>query len=251
MDFYPAIDIRGGKCVRLLQGDYDKETVYGEDPIAMARRWESEGAQWLHVVDLDGAREGTPRNKNLIRALVSAISIPIELGGGVRDVVTARAYLEVGVQRVIIGSILHKDPKTAERILSDPACAGRVGLGIDAKGGRVAVQGWEEVTETTALELMRCYAKWKPPVVVYTDIGRDGMMAGPNLEDTAAMGRACKDAGIGVILSGGVSSLRDVERARPLEADGVIGVISGRAIYEGKLDVAQAVRCLRSGGPLT
>lgn len=247
MDFYPAIDIRGGKCVRLLQGDYEKETVYGEDPIAMARRWESEGAQWLHVVDLDGAREGVPRNRALIQSLVNAISIPVELGGGVRDVKTARAYLEVGVRRVIVGSILHKDPAAAEAILSDPACAGRVGLGIDAKGGRVAVQGWEEVTETTALDLMRRYAKWKPPVIVYTDIGRDGMMSGPNLEDTAAMGRACKEVGIGVILSGGVSSLRDVEAARTLAADGVIGVISGRAIYEGKLDVAQAVHCLRSG----
>ena len=245
MDFYPAIDIRGGKCVRLLQGDYDKETVYGEDPVAMARRWESEGAQWLHLVDLDGAREGVPRNRNLIKAVVEALSIPVELGGGIRDVATAKAYLEVGVERVIIGSILHKDPKTAQAILEDAACAGRVGLGIDAKGGKVAVAGWEEVTEKTALEFVQEYAKWNPPVVVYTDIGRDGMMSGPNLEDTAAMGRACKEARIGVILSGGVSSLEDVEQARSLAEDGVIGVISGRAIYEGKLDVARAVQCLR------
>lgn len=245
MDFYPAIDIRGGKCVRLLQGDYEKETVYGEDPVAMARRWESEGAQWLHVVDLDGAREGVPRNRDLIKAVVEAISIPVELGGGIRDVATARAYLEVGVRRVIVGSILHKDPETAKAILGDERCAGRVGLGIDAKGGKVAVAGWEEITGKTALEFLDEYARFKPPVVVYTDIGRDGMMSGPNLEDTAAMGRACKEAGIGVILSGGVSSLADVKQARTLADDGVIGVISGRAIYEGKLDVAAAVRELQ------
>lgn len=245
MDFYPAIDIRGGKCVRLSQGDYARETVYGEDPVAMAEHWQRQGATWLHVVDLDGARDGVPKNRELIRALVSKVTIPVELGGGIRDAATARAYLEAGVARVILGSVLVKDPAEAERILSDPACAGRAGLGIDAKGGKVAVDGWKTVTDQTAHQLMERYKTWKPPVIVYTDIGRDGMMSGPNFEDTAALARACKAAGIGIILSGGVSSLEDVKAARALEGDGVVGVISGRAIYDGGLSVREAVKALK------
>lgn len=239
MIFYPAIDIRGGKAVRLAQGDFARETVYGEDPVAVAKKWVAEGARWLHVVDLDGAREGVPANQDLIRRLTDEVDVPVQLGGGVRDIQIAGAYLAAGVARVILGSVLIKNPEEARQILA--AYPGQVGLGVDAKGGRVAVEGWKTLTERTAVEVVRDYAVYNPPVVVYTDIGRDGMMGGPNFEETA---RLAREGGVPVVLSGGVSTLQDVAGARALENDGVVGVISGRAIYTGELSVREAVEAL-------
>ncbi len=240
MIFFPAIDIRGGRCVRLEQGDFTKERVHGDDPVEVARRWEKEGAQWLHVVDLDGARDGAPANRDLIRRLVGAVKIPVQLGGGIRDVAAARAYFEAGVQRIVLGSVLVKNPAEAVRILE--AFRGKAALGVDARAGAVAIDGWKTITERTAVDLIGQYVPWNPAAVVYTDIGRDGMMKGPNITETRRLARAC---GLPVILSGGVSSLADVQAARELEAHGVIGVISGSAIYTGSLRVPEAIATLK------
>ncbi len=245
MIFLPAIDIRGGRCVRLSQGDFGRETVYGDDPVEMARRWKAEGAEWVHVVDLDGARDGVPQNRRLIEAIAGEVGVRIELGGGIRDVATAKGYLAAGVERVVLGSVLVKNPAEAEAILREPACRGRAALGIDAKDGKVAIDGWTALTAWTAAGLVERYRSWGPAAVIYTDIGRDGMLSGPNLEATRALAGFCRPFGIGVILSGGISTLEDLRAAKALEPGGVTGVISGRAIYTGGLQVAEAARILR------
>ncbi len=233
----PAIDLKDGKCVRLEQGLMERDTVYSDDPAATARRWQEEGGELLHIVDLDGAFAGVPKNRAAIEAIIKAIDIPAQLGGGIRDLETIEAYLALGLSRVIIGTAAQRNPQ-----LVTEACRrfpGRIVVGIDAKNGMVAVQGWAEVTGVTAVELAKRFAGDGVAAIIYTDIARDGMLQGPNLEATRALAEA---AGIPVIASGGVSSLKDIENLLAIEAYGVTGVITGKAIYSGALNLHEAVR---------
>jgi phosphoribosylformimino-5-aminoimidazole carboxamide ribotide isomerase len=232
----PAIDLKEGKCVRLEQGLMEKDTVYSDNPAAMARHWQDEGGELLHLVDLDGAFAGVPKNREAIRAIVAAVDIPTELGGGIRDLATIEAYLELGIDRVILGTVAKENPAlVAEACRRFP---GRIVVGIDAKGGLVAVRGWAEVTEKRAIDLAREMEGFGVTAVIYTDIARDGMMQGPNLEATAALAEAIS---IPVIASGGVSNLDDIRNLLQIEASGVEGVITGKAIYTGSLNLREAV----------
>ncbi|TLM67342.1 MAG: 1-(5-phosphoribosyl)-5-[(5-phosphoribosylamino)methylideneamino]imidazole-4-carboxamide isomerase [Deltaproteobacteria bacterium] len=233
----PAIDLKDGKCVRLEQGLMERDTVYSDDPAATARRWQEEGGELLHIVDLDGAFAGVPKNRAAIEAIVKAIAIPAQLGGGIRDLATIEAYLALGLSRVIIGTAAQRNPGlVAEACKRFP---GRIVVGIDAKNGMVAVQGWAEVTDITAVDLARKFENDGVAAIIYTDIARDGMMQGPNLEATRALAEA---VGIPVIASGGVSSLKDIENLVAIEKYGVAGVITGKAIYSGSLNLREAVR---------
>jgi phosphoribosylformimino-5-aminoimidazole carboxamide ribotide isomerase len=234
----PAIDLRGGQCVRLRQGDYSQETVFGDDPAAMARRWVEQGATYLHLVDLDGARAGRPVNGDSIRRIVAAAGVPCQLGGGLRSKLDLAEALGWGVKRVILGTRALQDPAWCESMCR--TFPGQVMLGIDARAGRVATDGWLNDSTTSALELARRCAAWPLAGIIYTDITRDGMMAGPNIEATAELARAV--AGVAVIASGGVTTLDDVAR---LAGTGLAGCIIGRALYEGRLDLAAAIAVAR------
>ena len=235
----PAIDLRAGRCVRLRQGDYNQETVFDADPVAVARRWVGQGATYLHLVDLDGAKAGHPVNGDSIQRIVREAEIPCQLGGGLRTGEHVAQALAWGVRRVIIGT----------RALKDPAWLGalcakypeRVVLGIDAKDGRVATEGWLEVSDISALDLARRCAEWPLAAIVYTDISRDGMLAGPNAEALAELAARVQ---VPVIASGGVTTLDDI---RTLKKLGLAGCIVGRALYEGRLDLSRAIEIARSG----
>ncbi|MGK2908036.1 MAG: 1-(5-phosphoribosyl)-5-[(5-phosphoribosylamino)methylideneamino]imidazole-4-carboxamide isomerase [Desulfuromonadales bacterium] len=232
----PAIDLKEGKCVRLEQGLMEKDTVYSDNPAEMARHWQDEGGELLHLVDLDGAFAGVPKNREAIQAIVAAVDIPTELGGGIRDLKTIEAYLSLGVDRVILGTVAKENPAlVADACLRFP---GRIVVGIDAKGGLVAVRGWAEMTEKKAIDLAREMEGLGVVAIIYTDIARDGMMQGPNLEATAALAEAIS---IPVIASGGVSSLDDIRNLMRIEASGIEGVITGKAIYNGALNLREAV----------
>lgn len=238
----PAIDLKEGKCVRLEQGLMEKDTVYGHDPAAQALIWQQQGGELLHIVDLDGAFAGVPRNKEAIEAIVKAIGIPTELGGGIRDLATIEAYLSLGIDRVILGTVAKENPELVKE-----ACRlfpGQIVVGIDANNGFVAVRGWAEVTEKKATEMAKELEGFGVSAIIYTDIARDGMMQGPNLEATKALAEAIS---IPVIASGGVSSLKDIENLMAIEASGVVGVITGKAIYTGALDLRTAVELTRRG----
>jgi phosphoribosylformimino-5-aminoimidazole carboxamide ribotide isomerase len=232
----PAIDLKEGKCVRLEQGLMDKGTVFNDNPAAQARAWQDQGAEMLHIVDLDGAFAGQPKNRAAIEAIVKAITIPSQLGGGIRDIETIEAYLSLGLSRVIIGTAAQRNPELVKE-----ACAkfpGRIVVGIDAKNGMVAVQGWAEVTGITAVDLARKFEDCGVAAIIYTDISRDGMLQGPNLEATKALAEAVS---IPIIASGGVSSLKDIRDLMAIEASGVTGVITGKAVYTGAIKLAEAV----------
>ncbi len=232
----PAIDLKDGKCVRLEQGLMEKDTVFSDNPDAQAHAWEAQGAELLHIVDLDGAFAGEPRNRSAIEAILKAISIPAQLGGGIRDLATIEAYLSLGLSRVIIGTAAQRNPALVEE-----ACRkfpGRIVVGIDAKNGMVAVQGWAEVTDVAAVDLARKFEGFGVAAIIYTDIARDGMMQGPNLEATRQLAEA---VAIPVIASGGVSSLQDIRNLLAIESAGVSGVITGKAIYTGALDLRAAI----------
>jgi phosphoribosylformimino-5-aminoimidazole carboxamide ribotide isomerase len=235
---YPAIDLKGGQCVRLLRGDMNAATVFGDDPAAQAAAFQAAGCRWLHVVDLDGAFAGRPANAEAVAAILSRVTVPVQLGGGVRDMAAIEGWLSRGVARVILGTVAVRDPA----LVRDAARAfpGRVAVGVDAREGRVAVEGWAEATDLTALDLARRYEDAGVAALIYTDIERDGAMQGPNVEATAALARAVS---IPVIASGGVSSLDDL---RALKACGakLDGAISGRALYDGRIGVAEAVALL-------
>jgi len=236
-ELIPAIDLLGGRCVRLTQGRYEEATVYGVDPAAVARRFLAAGVKRLHVVDLDGAREGRPVNGTAIRALLAAAGrVPLQLGGGLRSAAAIDAALGLGVDRVVLGTAALREPGlVAEAARRHP---GRVALGIDARAGRVAVQGWLETSELSAGELARRFEDAGVAAIVYTDIERDGMLSGPNLEATAALAAGVR---IPVIASGGVGSLDDVRRAAGLAKRGVAGLIVGRALLSGALDLEAAL----------
>jgi phosphoribosylformimino-5-aminoimidazole carboxamide ribotide isomerase len=232
----PAIDLKGGRCVRLAQGDFNRTTVYGEHPAEVARRWQDKGAERLHVVDLDGSLAGVPRNREAIRDIISAVNIPVELGGGIRDMDTIADYLSLGVRWIILGTAALRNPE-----LVQDACrsfADQIILGIDARDEMVAVQGWTETTSLAAVDLIRSYGDCRISAVVYTDIRRDGMETGVNIEATKALACAVE---IPVIASGGVGGIRDIEKLLEIEDSGVIGVIAGRALYTGALSLEEAI----------
>jgi phosphoribosylformimino-5-aminoimidazole carboxamide ribotide isomerase len=236
----PAIDLKGGKCVRLEQGLMERDTVFCDNPAQQAIEWVREGGELLHIVDLDGAFAGVPKNRQAISAIVASISIPTQLGGGIRDISTIEAYLELGIGRVILGTAAQRNPE-----LVMEGCRlfpGRIVVGIDAKDGMVAVQGWAEVTGIRAVDLARKFEGYGVSAIIYTDISRDGMMAGPNIEATKALAEAIS---IPVIASGGVSSLKDIENLMAVESSGVSGVITGKAIYSGAIKLAEAVELTR------
>jgi len=232
----PAIDLKEGKCVRLEQGLMDKDTVFNECPASQALEWQNQDAELLHIVDLDGAFAGQPKNRTAIEAIIKAISIPAQLGGGIRDIATIESYLSLGLSRVIIGTAAQRNPELVRE-----ACArfpGQIVVGIDAKNGLVAVQGWAEVTGITAVELARKFEDCGVSAIIYTDISRDGMLQGPNLEATQALAKAVS---IPVIASGGVSSLDDIRNLMAIESSGVTGVITGKAVYTGAIRLAEAI----------
>jgi len=232
----PAIDLKEGRCVRLEQGLMDKDTVFNDDPAAQALEWQRQGAELLHLVDLDGAFAGEPRNRSAIEAILGAISIPAQLGGGIRDLATIEAYLSLGLSRVIIGTAAQRNPDLVKE-----ACnrfPGRIVVGIDAKNGMVAVQGWAEVTDCTAADLARRFEGFGVSAIIYTDISRDGMLQGPNLEATRELAEA---VAIPVIASGGVSRLEDIKNLMAIEKSGVTGVITGKAVYTGAIKLAEAI----------
>jgi len=238
MILYPAIDLKEGRCVRLLRGDMATATVFADDPAAQARAFVDAGCEWLHLVDLDGAFAGRPTNRAAVESILAAVTIPVQLGGGIRDRATIDGWLERGVARVILGTIALRDPDLVRAAAK--AHPGRIAVGIDARDGRVAVEGWAETSATTATDLARRFEDAGVAAIIYTDIDRDGAMAGPNVEATAALAQAVT---IPVIASGGISSLDDL---KALKASGapLNGAISGRALYEGRIDLAAAVRLL-------
>lgn len=232
----PAIDLKDGVCVRLEQGLMDKDTVFNDNPAAQALAWQNQGAELLHIVDLDGAFAGEPKNRAAIEAILKAITIPAQLGGGIRDIATIEAYLSLGLSRVIIGTAAQRNPELVREACS--RFPGRIVVGIDAKNGMVAVQGWAEVTGITAVELARQFEDCGVAAIIYTDISRDGMLQGPNLEATQALAKA---VAIPVIASGGVSTLKDIENLMAIEQNGVTGVITGKAVYTGAIKLAEAI----------
>lgn len=245
MIIFPAIDLKGGVCVRLMQGDPDRATVYGQDPVAVARHWEAQGAEWLHLVDLDGAFSKAPVNSAIIFDIARSVSIPVQVGGGIRTLENAADYLAGGVARVILGTVALRRPELVAEACG--AYPGRIALGLDARDGLVAVEGWKESTRTDAVSLVRGFGGLPLAAVIYTDIHRDGMQTGVNIEATR---RLMEETGVPVIASGGVSSMDDVERLLPLVPLGLMGVITGRAIYEGTLDLREAIaRAKRVSAP--
>jgi phosphoribosylformimino-5-aminoimidazole carboxamide ribotide isomerase len=241
MEILPAIDLRGGQCVRLRQGDYAQETVFSNDPAEMARRWAAEGAQWLHLVDLDGAKAGRPVNVDAIRAIVRAVSIPCELGGGLRDDESVQHMLhDVGIDRAIIGTQALKQPEWFRQLVEQHP--GRIALGLDARNGQVATAGWLDVSQTSALDLARQFVGAPLAAVIYTNIANDGMMQGIDPGTLADLERLC-ELDLPVIASGGVTTLDDVRALAAIarRQPRLIGAIVGRAIYEGTIRVADAV----------
>ena len=236
MIIYPAIDIRGGRCVRLTEGRFDAETVFADDPAEMALKWAGLGAEFLHLVDLDGALAGESRNVPVIERILQSVSIPVQLGGGIRNLETIEKLLSLGVTRLILGSAAVKNPQLVEE-----ACKkypGHIAVGIDAKNGEVAIEGWGKGSGVAATELAKKMAAYGVETIIYTDISRDGMLSGVNVEATAALARAC---GVPIIASGGVASIEDIRRVKAVEADGVQGCIIGKAIYTGAVDLKEAL----------
>jgi phosphoribosylformimino-5-aminoimidazole carboxamide ribotide isomerase len=234
---YPAIDLRGGRCVRLTEGDFGRETVYGDDPVAVARRWADAGARWLHVVDLDGARAGRPVQAELVGAICAAVAIPVQVGGGLRDEAAVADVLGRGAARVVVGTMAAREPERCRALCA--AHPGRVAVGIDARDGLVRVAGWLEGEALRAVDLAAQAVAFGAAAVVYTDIGRDGTEQGPDLDGTVAVAAGAR--GVPVIASGGVGALAHVQAAAALASRGVAGIIVGRAHYTGAVPLADAL----------
>ena len=240
MIIFPAIDLCDGKCVRLLRGDFAQETVYSDRPEETALRWEREGAEFLHVVDLDGALAGKPRNTDVIKKILSAVQIPIEVGGGIRTLETIENTLELGVRRVILGSAAVQN-----RSLVKEACrryGDRIVVGMDAKDGIVAIDGWGVSGGISAIELAQELSSFGLKIIIYTDIARDGTLSGVNIEATSKL---ATESGVDIIASGGVRSLEDIHALKKRESEGIIGVIAGKSIYEGTLSLSEAIAAAR------
>jgi phosphoribosylformimino-5-aminoimidazole carboxamide ribotide isomerase len=239
---FPAIDLKEGRCVRLVQGDMEQATVFGEDPAAQGLAFERQGFEWLHVVDLDGAFAGRPMNAAAVEAILAGVTIPVQLGGGIRDLRTVEGWLGRGVARAILGTAAVRDPdfvREAARLFP-----GRIAVGIDAKDGRVAVEGWAQTSTLTAEDLGRRFEDAGVAALIYTDIARDGVLKGLNLPMTLGLARAVS---IPVIASGGLASMADIERLAEPGCAVLAGAISGRALYDGRIDPAQALALLKSG----
>ncbi|HEV8575132.1 MAG TPA: 1-(5-phosphoribosyl)-5-[(5-phosphoribosylamino)methylideneamino]imidazole-4-carboxamide isomerase [Dehalococcoidia bacterium] len=238
MEIIPAIDIRGGRCVRLEQGDYARETVFSDDPVAVASRWQQAGAKRLHIVDLDGAREGTPRNEEVIRSILDAAGVPVQVGGGVRDIATIQRYLDAGVQRVILGTTAVKDQTTLLNAIV--LFRDRIVVGVDARGGVVATEGWLESSSIVATDLVTQLSEMGVVRIIYTDIFRDATLTGPNFEAIGELLAVISGlpSPVAVIVAGGLSSIDDL---RTLSTLGVEGAIVGKAIYTGDIDLAAAL----------
>jgi len=235
----PAIDIKGGKCVRLEQGFMDRETIFSDHPEEMALQWERKGARRLHLVDLDGAVYGKPFNKKAIKKILDVASIPVELGGGIRNLETIEEYINLGVDRIIIGTIAYKNPD-----LVGVACKrypGKIVVSIDAKDNHVSVEGWTEYTSISALDLAKRFEDMGIATLIYTDIQRDGMRSGPNIDGIREFAQGIN---VEVIAAGGISSIKDIEELLPLEEDGVNGIITGRALYDGSIKLEEAIDTL-------
>ncbi|HHY03251.1 MAG TPA: 1-(5-phosphoribosyl)-5-[(5-phosphoribosylamino)methylideneamino]imidazole-4-carboxamide isomerase [Paracoccus sp.] len=237
MILYPAIDLKDGNCVRLLRGDMEAATVFGTDPAAQALAFQQAGARWLHLVDLNGAFAGRPVNAEAVESILAAVSIPVQLGGGIRDMDTITGWLDRGVSRVILGTVAVENPALVNQAAQ--RFPGRIAVGIDARAGRVATRGWAEETEVMTTDLARSFENAGVAAIIYTDIDRDGAMQGPNVAATEALARAVS---IPVIASGGVSRLLDLIELR--DSGVIAGAISGRALYDGAIDLAQALQAL-------
>ncbi len=242
MILFPAIDLKDGQCVRLKLGELSEATVFNDDPAAQARAFESQGFQYLHIVDLNGAFEGKPVNATAVDAILDAVEIPVQLGGGIRELETIEKWLSKGVARVILGTAAVRKPDVVVRACK--AYPGRIAVGIDAKGGKVAVQGWAETSELSAMGLARRFEDVGVAAIVYTDIDRDGIMKGLNFQATAALARGTK---IPVIASGGLASIEDVKALMRPEYAILEGAIMGRALYDGRIDASEALALTKAG----
>jgi phosphoribosylformimino-5-aminoimidazole carboxamide ribotide isomerase len=242
MNLFPAIDLLEGRCVRLYQGDYDRSQVFHDNPADVAQQWTSQGATWLHVVDLDGAKAGKPVNLEAIAAIVEAVSVPIQVGGGLRDRDSVAQLLELGVQRVILGTVAVEQPQLVASLCQE--FPGRIVVGIDARNGKVATRGWLETSEVLATDLAQQMQKLGAAAIIYTDIHRDGTLSGPNLD---ALRELATSLSIPVIASGGVSSVTDLLSLLALEPLGVTGAIVGRALYTGDISLKQAIQAVGQG----
>ncbi|MGE3906400.1 MAG: 1-(5-phosphoribosyl)-5-[(5-phosphoribosylamino)methylideneamino]imidazole-4-carboxamide isomerase [Reyranellaceae bacterium] len=240
MILFPAIDLKDGKCVRLVRGDMDSATVFDLEPADQATSFVKAGCEWLHLVDLNGAVEGRPVNEQAVRSILAAVKAPAQLGGGIRDMATIERWLAAGIARVILGTVALRQPE-----LVKDACRrfpGKIAVGIDARGGLVAVQGWTETSRVKALDLALRFEDAGVAAIIYTDIERDGAMGGPNIDATVDLAHHLATP---VIASGGVSSLDDLRELREHESAGIVGVICGRALYDGRIDPARAVALLK------
>lgn len=238
MILYPAIDLKDGNCVRLLKGEMESATVFGEDPAAQAQAFEAAGCDWLHLVDLNGAFAGEPVNGAAVEAILGAVRVPVQLGGGIRDMATVEMWLTRGVARVILGTVAVENPDLVRAAAR--AFPGQVAVGLDARGGKVATRGWAEETDMDVTDLARAFEDAGIAALIYTDIDRDGAMGGPNVAATEALARAVT---VPVIASGGVSSMADLTALR--DTGVIAGAISGRALYDGAIDLAEALAALR------
>jgi phosphoribosylformimino-5-aminoimidazole carboxamide ribotide isomerase len=243
MILFPAIDLKDGQCVRLVRGEMDQATVFNDDPAAQARAFESQGFAWLHLVDLNGAFAGRPVNGAAVDAILAAVGIPVQLGGGIRDMATIETWLGKGIARAILGTVAVRDPDLVREACR--AFPGRIAVGLDARGGRVAVEGWAETSDLSAPDLVARFEEAGVAAVIYTDIDRDGVLEGLNLEATVRLARA---TAIPVIASGGLSSIDDIRALLRPENTILEGAVSGRALYDGRLDAAEALALMRGAG---
>ncbi len=238
MILFPAIDLKDGQCVRLKRGEMDQATVFSDDPASQAKQFEQQGAAWIHVVDLNGAFEGEPVNKEAVAAILDAVSVPVQLGGGIRSMATITMWLEAGISRVILGTAALRNPALVEQACE--AYPDKIAVGVDAKGGKVAVEGWAETSDMDVIELAHKFEHTGVACMIYTDVSRDGMMQGPDMEGTRALVEATS---IPVIASGGIASVQDLELLKQ-EIPELYGMISGRAIYEGSIKLSEALEAI-------
>lgn len=237
----PAVDIKDGKCVRLLQGRMEDETVFSNDPSEMAKRWNNDGAEMIHIVDLDGAFSKRPQNLVSIRKIIASVDADIQIGGGIRNEDTIRMYMDLGVKRIVIGTEAIRNPNLVMQACE--AYPGKIVIGIDARNGMVAIEGWSETTQTSAIDLAKQFEAYDIAAINFTDILRDGMQTGPNIEQTKILAQSTNTS---VVASGGVSTIEDIYKIKELEPIGVIGVITGRALYSGTLNLKEAIKVAKS-----